>query len=146
MPYGSWPNSMSNRLRLAAPLIKSWPKAFFRTPTLNQWLLSILILSGTSQAMAQQCFVDAKQAYAYLLDQQARQLVEVTKKKEVININKATEAELTRLQGVGSSKAQQIILYRQAFGDFNRVEDLAKVKGIGEKTLIKNKARMSVKD
>ena len=146
MPYGSWPNSMSKRLRLAVSSMRFWQKAFFQTPTLSQWLLSILILSGTSQALAQQCFADAKQAYAYLLDQQARQLVEVTKKKEVININKATEAELTRLQGVGSSKAQQIILYRQAFGDFNRVEDLAKVKGIGEKTLIKNKARMSVKD
>ncbi|WP_201529059.1 ComEA family DNA-binding protein [Psychrobacter sanguinis] len=34
--------------------------------------------------------------------------------------------------------------YRQAFGDFARVEDLTKVKGIGDKTVSKNRDRMTV--
>lgn len=55
----------------------------------------------------------------------------------VVNVNSATAEELTLLPGVGPTKAQAIIRYRTEHGAFKRVEDLAAVKGIGEKGLVK---------
>jgi competence protein ComEA len=49
-----------------------------------------------------------------------------------ININTAAAAELETLSGIGPVLAQRIIDYRQAQGPFQRLEDIKKVKGIGE--------------
>ncbi len=51
-----------------------------------------------------------------------------------ININTADVDELTKLDGIGPSKAKAIIAYREENGDFESVEDLLKVSGIGKKT------------
>jgi len=92
----------------------------------------------------EQCFSDPKAAYTYLQQQQVKVAAahKFALNNTLVNINKASEAELTALQGIGSSKAQDIILYREAFGDFERVEDLTLVKGIGEKTMAKNRHRL----
>lgn len=55
---------------------------------------------------------------------------EVTIKK--ININIATLEELKTLKGLGESKAQSIIDYRNENGLFTSIEELLNVKGIGE--------------
>lgn len=56
-----------------------------------------------------------------------------------VNINKASAAELAdSLNGVGMKKAEAIIKYRKTHGSFKKPADLAKVKGIGEKTVEKN--------
>lgn len=63
----------------------------------------------------------------------------------IVNINTADAATLDRLlDGVGPSKAQAIITYRKANGPFRSAADLAKVKGIGEATVKRNAARISV--
>ena len=53
----------------------------------------------------------------------------------VVNINTATAEELLTLPGVGPALAQRIIDYRSENGDFRAVEELTKVKGIGESKL-----------
>lgn len=62
---------------------------------------------------------------------------------KVININTASEAELTQLDGIGAKKAQQIILYRQMMAPFATADDLANVKGIGKATVDKNRHRIT---
>jgi competence protein ComEA len=56
---------------------------------------------------------------------------------EPIDINKAGAGELMTIPGIGKVMAQRIIDFRKEHGPFNRVEDLLKVKGIGEKSLDK---------
>lgn len=51
----------------------------------------------------------------------------------VVNINTATVAELSFLPGVGPSKAQAIVKYRQS-REFKKVEDIMRVKGIGRQS------------
>ena len=55
-----------------------------------------------------------------------------TAESEKININEATADELTKLPGVGKSTALRIIDYREKNGNFQEIEDLKKVKGIGK--------------
>lgn len=58
---------------------------------------------------------------------------------ETISINSATATQLTSLPGIGATYAQRIIEYRETNGDFTSVDELVKVRGIGEKTLEKIK-------
>jgi competence protein ComEA len=50
-----------------------------------------------------------------------------------INVNRATTQELETLPGIGQNLAQTIIQYRDMHGDFQTLEQLKRVKGIGEK-------------
>jgi competence protein ComEA len=56
-----------------------------------------------------------------------------------VELNTATLKQLDGLPGIGESKAKAILAYRQESGGFKTVEELAKVKGIGEKLLSKLK-------
>ena len=53
---------------------------------------------------------------------------------EVLDLNTAPLSDLTRLPGIGQTKAQAILDWREAYGPFRAVEDLLSVDGIGEKT------------
>ena len=52
-----------------------------------------------------------------------------------INVNTADAELLTELPGVGPSRAEAIIEYREANGAFESADDLAKVSGIGASTI-----------
>jgi len=53
----------------------------------------------------------------------------------VININTAEKKELKQLDGISDEIAENILKYREEKGDFESVDDLLQVKGIGEKKL-----------
>ena len=55
----------------------------------------------------------------------------------LVDINRAAQAELETLPGIGPAMARRIIDYREQNGAFLSPEDLTEVKGIGEKTLEK---------
>lgn len=57
-----------------------------------------------------------------------------------VNINTADAAALAAaLNGVGESRAQDIVRHREAYGPFASAEELTEVKGIGQSTLDKNR-------
>ena len=66
------------------------------------------------------------------------------KAEGVVNINTASSEQLQQLPGIGSTKAQAIVKHRKK-QPFKSVEDLAKVKGIGEALLSKIKNRVVTK-
>ncbi|PYF08788.1 competence protein ComEA [Ureibacillus chungkukjangi] len=62
-----------------------------------------------------------------------------------IDLNSADEAALTTLPGIGPSKAQAILAFREENGSFKTIDDLKNVTGIGEKTFEKLKEFIVVK-
>jgi competence protein ComEA len=62
-----------------------------------------------------------------------------------VNINTADAAELAEaLDGVGQSKAELIVKYREMHGDFKHADELVNVRGIGLSTVDKNRENISV--
>ncbi len=60
-----------------------------------------------------------------------------------VNLNTADAATIDRvLLNIGASKAQAIVAYRKEHGAFKSPEQLALVKGIGLKTVEKNRGRI----
>ncbi len=62
----------------------------------------------------------------------------------LVNINTASEAELCTLTGIGATRAQAIIAYREANGSFSSIEDIMNVSGIKEATYEKIKDEITV--
>lgn len=61
-----------------------------------------------------------------------------------VNINTATMEELTSVPGIGESRAQAIIAYREANGGFQCIEDIKKVDGIKEGLFSKIRDKITV--
>ncbi|MEG5263853.1 ComEA family DNA-binding protein [Pseudomonas sp. JDS28PS106] len=62
-----------------------------------------------------------------------------------INLNAADAATLQKeLIGIGKNKADAIVAYREANGQFTSVDELIEVKGIGKAILDKNRDRLVV--
>ena len=56
---------------------------------------------------------------------------------DLVDLNRATLAELDTLPGVGPRTAQRIVEYREENGGFTRLEELMNVRGIGERTFLR---------
>jgi len=63
-----------------------------------------------------------------------------------IDLNRADPWLLEALPGIGETRAQSIVDYRDENGPFKRIEDLLQVKGIGEGTFEKIKDYITVSD
>jgi len=59
-----------------------------------------------------------------------------------VDINTASKDELSTLNGIGASKAEMIIKHRKS-NCFKNVDELIEVKGIGEKTIEKNRKNLT---
>ena len=64
--------------------------------------------------------------------------------QEIININTATASDFDKLPGIGASKAEAIIQYREEHGNFSRIEDLKEISGIGDALFEKIKDYITV--
>ncbi len=62
-----------------------------------------------------------------------------------VDLNSADANSLAKgLDGIGLSKAQAIVAYRNQHGRFSSLEQLMQVKGIGKKTLDRNRDKISL--
>ena len=62
----------------------------------------------------------------------------------LVNLNTATKEELMTLKGIGESKAEDIIRYREKRGGFKNIEDIMKISGIKENGFQKIKDSITV--
>ncbi|HBZ49364.1 MAG TPA: hypothetical protein DEO43_03490 [Halieaceae bacterium] len=97
----------------------------FSTSMVAAWLLLSLLITPV-QAMAQ---TSANEMGIAAIEQ--------------IDLNSADAETLARsLSGVGLSKAQAIVRYREQYGPFASLEELTEVKGIGPAILERNRDRL----
>jgi len=62
-----------------------------------------------------------------------------------VDINSASAEEISQaLVGIGPSKAEAIVAYREEFGQFEDVDELINVRGIGLRTVDQNRDRLSL--
>jgi len=74
----------------------------------------------------------------------ARSAASVAPASAPININTASVAELDGLPGIGAKTAALIVEYRQKNGPFKKIEELMNVRGVGEKSFMEMKDRITV--
>jgi competence protein ComEA len=64
-----------------------------------------------------------------------------------VNVNQADATTIARsLDGVGQSRAQAIVAWRDAHGPFKKADDLHHVKGIGKATIERNRSAILLAD
>jgi competence protein ComEA len=100
-------------------------------------LLAALTLCGASP-MAAQAPATAKPGKA------PKTVAAAAVSTEVINLNTATAAQIATLPGIGPKTADLIVEYRQKNGPYKKVEEIMNVRGIGEKSFLKLKSRLTV--
>ena len=64
-------------------------------------------------------------------------VVETTEANQPIRLNSSSEGELQQLPTIGPKTALRIVEYRREHGAFKTLEDLAKIHGVGKRTLEK---------
>ena len=62
----------------------------------------------------------------------------------LVNLNQASAEELTTLRGIGESKAEDILKYRETHGGFQTIEELMQIPGIKERVFEKIKDQITV--
>jgi competence protein ComEA len=113
--------------------MRQWGKRFFAV-TIATGLLGGASVWGQSQKPAETAPTPASTTKAVM----------AVKPMGKVNINTADAATLMTLDGIGESKAKAILEYRQKNGPFKSVDDLTKVKGIGDNTLAQLREQLTV--
>lgn len=114
---------------------------------LHNWILCATIVIGCTY------FVNANAKNTiYIADNKALMnenngsvtLIEEQELKELININTANAEKLSSLPGIGIKKAENIIAHRELNGDFQSIDEIVNVKGIGKSILEKVKPYIGI--
>jgi comEA protein len=63
---------------------------------------------------------------------------------EIINLNTATATQIATLPGIGPKTADLVVQYRQKNGPYKKIEEIMNVRGVGEKSFLKLKSRLTV--
>ena len=89
----------------------------------------VLENAAVTQINQAEVLEDEAQLYIPTLEEVAMQQAQEDGK---VNLNSATKEELMTLTGVGATKAESILSYRQTNGKFKSVEDIMQISGIKE--------------
>lgn len=95
-------------------------------------LLLLAFMITTPNVLASEALTTTVSAEKQMMSQQTMKL----------DLNSANLSQLEAIPGIGTSKAQAIIAYRDIKGQFTSLEQLEEVKGIGAK--LRHKLAMHV--
>uniref|UniRef100_UPI003EC07367 ComEA family DNA-binding protein n=1 Tax=Acinetobacter towneri TaxID=202956 RepID=UPI003EC07367 len=74
----------------------------------------------------------------------ARPTQQVSSSVQQVRLNSASLEQLQQLSGIGLKKAEAIVEYRKQKGQFQSIEELQQVKGIGPALFAKNKHKLAL--
>ena len=63
---------------------------------------------------------------------------------EIVNLNAASSVQIAALPGIGAKTADLIVQYREKNGPFKKIEEIMNVRGVGEKSFLRIKDRITV--
>jgi competence protein ComEA len=98
---------------------------YIHSTAFRRMLLLLLVMGLSSVGMGTTAVAQDKAASA---------------QQSIININSADAQSIAAgLKGIGTSRAEAIVRYRETYGPFASLQELAEVKGVGKSTVEKNK-------
>lgn len=98
---------------------------------------------GNPEALNQaECMTDGQTLYVPGIDEDVEEQTQQSAEDGLININQADRETLMTLPGIGESKADMIIQYREEHGAFQSVEELMDIPGIKEGVFNKMKGKI----
>lgn len=113
-------------------------------------IIDAVVLAGGMTAEADETYVnlaakltDGEKVYVPTKEE-AGMWQESQAEDDLVNINTADTEELCRLPGIGESKAEDIILYREKNGKFQKIEDIVNVPGIKKSLFEKISGKIKV--
>lgn len=133
--------SRSNEAHLnaaEAPFTEGQPPTFLWLTNRDQWLVvivSVVVVILLAVKWQQLRYIDRSEI---ILQRSSDDI------GYQIELNSATWVELTQLRGIGEAFAQRIVNDRDVHGPFSSIDDLQRVKGIGPKTVEKNRRWLRV--
>lgn len=101
--------------------------------------MKIRIPSNNEEDLASKNYITSDSGNGVLISE------EEDSNSNIVNINEATQTDLETLPGIGPSLATRIIEYREENGRFKEIEDLKKVRGIGDSKFENIKEYIKVK-
>lgn len=138
-PISSVPRSLYPSPLHRSPAERASP---FRPCRRSRRAMRSSLLAALGLILAQQTALQAPLVYAQAAPAASSEAVVAAP----VNINTADAQELADgLQGIGGSKAEAIVRYREQFGDFESVEELSEVTGIGAATVERNRGRITLR-
>ncbi len=106
---------------------------------INFFLLLVLInFSFTTSLMAKIKNLESSDLKVILSSQDMRE-----EKNEILDINTASEIEMMSRK-ISSSYVEKILFYRDTTGGFEKIEELKRIKGIGNATYLKLSKKLKV--
>lgn len=124
--YPVYDNKMTNTaIKMAEPLCE---------PTLSPSTISELLAMDGGVSLLIRCSGKDDSGYAEVRPLSAQQRLVLGLP---LSVSRATQEELLLVPGIGPVLADRIVQYRHKNGDFGQVEELLRIEGVGEKTLVR---------
>lgn len=106
------------------------------TETKNEEIVKIEGCTNNVEIKNDACINDSDLAGSIIIEdtnsEKENAVISDTPVKVLVSINKGTKEELMTLSGIGESKANSIISYRNEVGGFKSLEEIKNIKGIGD--------------
>jgi comEA protein len=99
------------------------------------WTRGLLILAAAVWLLGSLPAPEHSRVYA--------EAAEAARAQTMVNVNTATDQELQAIPGIGPAIAKRIVDYRAQFGNFERIDELENISGIGPMKFEKMKLQIT---